>query len=80
MIFTFVYAAPHDDAFVENTLRVVGGHGGQVLFVRLTCDPAVSDERIGAPERRAYGKATSVERALDAEECARWIAARFSLP
>jgi hypothetical protein len=61
LIFTFVYAAPHDDAFLEAMLRVVRQHDGQVLFVRLTCDPAVNDARITAPERRAYGKVTSVE-------------------
>jgi hypothetical protein len=28
LIFTFVYAAPHDDAFIQHTMRLLARHGG----------------------------------------------------
>jgi hypothetical protein len=60
LIFTFVYAAGADDAFVAQTVETVERHGGGVLFVRLTCDVAVLEQRIVAGERAAHGKVNSV--------------------
>jgi hypothetical protein len=53
LVFTFVYAAPEDDWFER--------HGGEVLFVRLSCDAAVQEQRVVAGERQALGKLASVE-------------------
>jgi hypothetical protein len=60
MIFTFVYAAPDDDVFVESMVDVVESRGGHMAFVRLFCGPAAQEERVVAPERKSFGKITSV--------------------
>jgi hypothetical protein len=61
LIFTCVYAAGEDDAFVDETVAVVGRHGGEVAFVRLVCDSAINEQRVAAEDRRAFGKITSVD-------------------
>ena len=61
LIFTFVYAAPEDDAFVGQVVEAVEKYEGQVLFVRLSCDTATHEQRVVAGERLALGKLTSVE-------------------
>jgi hypothetical protein len=61
LIFTCVYAAPEDDAFIENTIGVVERHGGTVAFVRLYCAPRINDQRVIAEDRRALGKITTVD-------------------
>ncbi len=60
MIFTFVYAAPEDDAFVRSMVDAVESQGGNVAFVRLVCGPAAQEQRVAAPERKSFGKITSV--------------------
>jgi len=70
LIFTFVYAPPHDDAFVRATIDVVERGGGRVALVRLVCDRAANDARVVSGERRAYGKITTVDALREAEK--RW--------
>jgi hypothetical protein len=70
LIFTFGYASPEDDAFVERMIRAVEGHGGELAFVRLYCGAATHEQRILAEERRRFGKITSVEALRGA--LARW--------
>jgi hypothetical protein len=59
LVFTFVYASPDDDAFVEKTIRTVEGNEGSLAFVRLYCDAATLEKRVAADERRQFGKITS---------------------
>jgi len=61
LIFTFVYASPDDDVFVEKTIERVEANGGAVSLVRLCCDTATLEKRVVADERRKFGKLTSVE-------------------
>jgi len=61
LIFTCVYAAPDDDAFIEKTIDVVERHGGEMAFARLYCDPTINYQRVIAEDRHALGKITTVE-------------------
>jgi chloramphenicol 3-O-phosphotransferase len=70
LIFTFGYASPEDDGFVERVIQVVERHGGALAFVRLYCDTATHEQRILGDERRRFGKITSVESLRGA--LARW--------
>ena len=70
LIFTFVYAAPDDDRFVRQIVEAVEQHGGEVLFVRLTCDAATHERRVVGAERSTLGKLASVESLRGA--LARW--------
>jgi hypothetical protein len=82
LVFTFGYASPEDDAFVERMVQVVERHGSQVVFVRLFCDAATHEQRVLADDRQRFGKITSVQ--VLREALARWnfavaIRARESL-
>jgi hypothetical protein len=70
LIFTFVYAAPQDDRFVAKVIETVEKEKGEIHFVRLYCDAAAHEQRVLAPERKAFGKITSVEQLRGAQ--ARW--------
>ena len=70
LIFTFVYAAPQDDRFVAKVIETVEKEQGEIHFVRLHCDAAAHEQRVLAPERKAFGKITSVEHLRGAQ--ARW--------
>jgi hypothetical protein len=70
LIFTFGYASPEDDPFVERMIEVVERYGGELAFVRLSCNLASHQQRILAEERRRFGKITSVAKLRDA--LARW--------
>ena len=70
LLFTFGYASPEDDAFVERMIQVVERHGGELAFVRLYCDTATHEQRVLTDERRRFGKITSVESLRGA--LARW--------
>lgn len=56
VIFTLVYAAPDDDAFLQRMIDAVERRGGEVMFVRLQCDVATHEQRVHSPERERYGK------------------------
>ena len=70
LVFTFVYASPDDDGFMEKTIQTVEGNGGTLAFVRLYCDTATLEQRVVADGRRQFGKITSVESLR--EGLARW--------
>ena len=60
LVFTFVYSAPEDDEFVGRIVQVVEAHGGQAVFVRLSCDQATLERRVLGEERKRFGKIASV--------------------
>lgn len=70
VIFTMVYAAPDDDAFLQKMIEGVEGRRGEVLFVRLHCDTATHEQRVRAPGRKRYGKIIGVKWLREA--MARW--------
>lgn len=70
LIFTFVYAAPDDDGFVARVIEAVEKERGEVLFVRLHCNPATHEQRVLEPERKVFAKVNSVEQLRRAQ--ARW--------
>lgn len=61
MIFTLVYAYPHDTSLVERLAAAVERHGGNIYLVQLVCDPEVLEARVGAASRTSYGKITSAD-------------------
>ena len=61
LIFTFGYASPEDDTFVEKIIQVVERHGGELAFVRLYCETATHEKRVLGDERQRFGKITSIE-------------------
>ena len=67
LIFTFVYAHPHDAEYVERICSLVEGHGGSVDFVQLTCSAAAQEERVVA-DHRVGRKMDSVEMLRDLME------------
>lgn len=67
LIFTFVYGVETyggraDEAFIQKIIEVVEGHGGEVLFVQLTCDTRELHKRLKNPSRKQFKKLRSVER------------------
>ena len=60
LLFTFVYSAPEDDEFVGKIVQVVEPRGGQVVFVRLSCDRATLERRVLGEERKRFGKIASL--------------------
>jgi hypothetical protein len=61
LVFTYVYAHPHDAPFVERVGETIERHGGRLCFVRLTCDTNVLERRLTAAERARRGKLASTE-------------------
>jgi len=70
LVFTFGYASPEDDAFVERMVQLIELHGGEVVFVRLYCDTATHEQRVLADDRQRFGKITDVQALRGA--LARW--------
>jgi hypothetical protein len=60
LIFTFAYASPVDDPFVQRMVEVVERHAGELSFVRLVCDTAAHEQRVLAEDRQQFGKITTV--------------------
>ena len=56
VIFTFVYGKGEDDRFVNQIVKMVRSHGGQVCFVRLYCDRKELFRRVTASQRKSMGK------------------------
>lgn len=56
LIFTFVYARPHDDGFVGQVVEAVERHGGEVCFVQLACSRRELFRRVRAPSRKGFRK------------------------
>jgi hypothetical protein len=61
LVFTFVYARPHDTPFVERVFELVEGAGGAVLPVRLFCAREELERRLPHPERARVGKMASLD-------------------
>ena len=61
LIFTFNPERSVREHFIQDTLDVVEGAGGSVVFVELTCAQDELEDRISSPSRREFGKLCSVE-------------------
>lgn len=61
LIATFVYAAPKDDAQVQEIKAFVEARGGQCVFVQLRCKPETLLERIEDESRRQFKKLKNVQ-------------------
>ena len=61
LIFTFAFDRTVRGDFIERTRKVVESSGGEVLFVELTCSAEELERRIAEPERRRFGKLSSVD-------------------
>ena len=59
MVFTFCYAHPYDDDFVDRIREVVASAGGEICFVQLACELDELKRRVVAPDRAQFGKLTS---------------------
>lgn len=62
LIFTLVYCAPFDVLYVDRIVRAIETNGGEVCFVRLQCALEALKERVVSPERKQFGKISSVEK------------------
>jgi adenylylsulfate kinase-like enzyme len=61
LIFTFNPENTVRQSFLEETVDVVGEHGGHVEFVEIFCEESVVEKRMDTLERRAYKKMLSVQ-------------------
>lgn len=60
LIFTFAPEGTVRAAFISSTVKTIGGSGGSVDFVELTCPMAELRRRIPDPARAQYKKLSSV--------------------
>jgi hypothetical protein len=60
MIFTYCYAYPEDNPFIERVQAIVEDAGGEIKFVHLTCEVEELERRVVAEDRRAYHKLGNV--------------------
>lgn len=75
LIFTFNPESTVRQGFIDETIRIVSGYGGDVIFVELTCPTPVLESRLRDPSRERFGKLNSVERFKELKE-----AGAFSTP
>jgi hypothetical protein len=61
VIFTFMYAKPTDDAFVDVLAQRVSDAGGRLMPVQLRCAIATLERRVLAPSRQHTTKARTVQ-------------------
>lgn len=61
LIFTMVYTGIREDLWIGDVLEVVEGAGGSVHFVGLSCPQETLEARVVLPDRKEYGKLSSVE-------------------
>jgi AAA domain len=61
LIFTFAYDRTVRGGFIGDTMRLVEGEGGKVLFVELSCSDEELEKRITDASRKRFGKLISVE-------------------
>ena len=62
LITTFVFESSVKEGFMEDVFETVAGNEGEVLFVELKCARGELERRLVSPERKRYGKITSVEK------------------
>ncbi len=62
VIYTAVYAgSPVSEGLIRRRFELVRGHGGRIHPVRLSCDRAIMEDRVTAPQRRELDKLASVD-------------------
>jgi chloramphenicol 3-O-phosphotransferase len=61
LIFTFNPERTVRESFVQDTVELVEGAGGKVVFVELTCAERELEDRLEDASRREFGKLASVE-------------------
>jgi len=61
LIFTFNPERTVRESFVQDTIEVVEGAGGKVVFVELTCAEKELERRLENESRREFGKLASLE-------------------
>ena len=61
LIFTFNPERTVRESFVQDTIEVVEGAGGKVVFVELTCAEGELEDRLEDASRKKFGKLASVE-------------------
>ena len=61
LIFTFAFEKTVPAGFVSRVVTTIESNGGEVIFVRLQCDPNELEKRITNPARQKFGKLTSLE-------------------
>ncbi len=61
LIFTFNPERTVRESFVQDTIEVVEGAGGKVVFVELTCAEGELEDRLEDASRKEFGKLASVD-------------------
>lgn len=61
LIFTFAQEKTVTDGFIKNAIEVVDKNSGKVVFLELTCSNHEIQKRIKSPNRKKFGKLTSVK-------------------
>ena len=61
LIFTFNPERTVRESFVQDTIELVEGAGGKVVFVELTCAEEELEDRLDDATRKEFGKLASVE-------------------
>jgi broad-specificity NMP kinase len=56
LIMTLVNIKGKDDSFIQNVIKITKDNGGEVNFVRLTCNQEELKKRLKNNSRKAYGK------------------------
>ncbi|HEV7473403.1 MAG TPA: AAA family ATPase [Pyrinomonadaceae bacterium] len=61
LIFTFNPERTVRERFIQKTIEIVEGAGGQAAFIELTCAEAELERRLENASRKEFGKLTSLE-------------------
>lgn len=61
LIFTFAFERTVTHDFIRNARHAVESNGGQVFLVKLECSPGELEKRLTHPDRKTFGKLTSLE-------------------
>ncbi len=62
LIFTFAFEKTVNENYPQKVLNLVTGHGGQVYFIELLCEPDELRRRLVDPSRKKYTKLNSIEK------------------
>ena len=73
LVFTLAYDRTVQGSFIENTRRIIGSDGGEVLFVELKCSAEELEKRIEHPSRQRFGKLRSVGRFRELKEAGAFV-------
>ncbi len=61
LIFTFHPEASVAEDFPDRVVETIEAHGGEVIFIQLTCPEPVVEERLASPSRKSFDKLMDVE-------------------